>query len=168
MFLNTYKDIPWEALRYMVAEANYGGRVTDPKDRRCINTILMDFYDQKILHEGYKLSESGVYTIPPEGDLVSMKEFINQTVPYNDLTEIFGFHSNADITSSINDTTILLSQVLSLMPRDTAGSSGKSQDQILTELASEILEKLPKDFDIERACKLHPIRHDDSMNTVLQ
>lgn len=168
MFLNTYKDIPWEALRYMVAEANYGGRVTDPKDRRCINTILMDFYDQKILHEGYKLSESGVYTIPSEGDLVSMKEFINQTVPYNDLTEIFGFHSNADITSSINDTTILLSQVLSLMPRDTGGSSGKSQDQILTELASEILEKLPKDFDIERACKLHPIRHDDSMNTVLQ
>lgn len=28
----------------MVAEANYGGRVTDPMDRRAIKIILSDFY----------------------------------------------------------------------------------------------------------------------------
>jgi len=83
------------------------------------------------------------------------------------LTEIFGLHSNADITSSINDTTNLLSTVLSLMPRDSGGASGKSSDEILTELAGDILEKLPKDFDIERAAKMHPISPDESMTTVL-
>lgn len=40
MFLNEYEDIPFEALNYMVAEANYGGRVTDPKDRRLISILL--------------------------------------------------------------------------------------------------------------------------------
>ena len=44
MFLDEYADIPWEALNYMVAEANYGGRVTDPKDRRLIKIILETFY----------------------------------------------------------------------------------------------------------------------------
>ncbi len=49
MFLNEYDEIPWEALNYMVAEANYGGRVTDPKDRRLINILLVDFYTTKII-----------------------------------------------------------------------------------------------------------------------
>lgn len=31
-----------------------------------------------------------------------------------------------------------------------------------------MLQKLPPLFDIERANKLHPVRYEDSMNTVLQ
>jgi len=56
MFLNEYEAIPWEALNYMVAEANYGGRVTDAKDRRLIKVILSDFYTEKVLAENYKYS----------------------------------------------------------------------------------------------------------------
>ena len=47
MFLNHYEKIPWDALRYMVAEANYGGRVPDPNDRTWISLILEDFYNPK-------------------------------------------------------------------------------------------------------------------------
>jgi dynein heavy chain len=69
MFLNHYDEVPWEALHYMVAEANYGGRVTDPMDRRCINDILKDFYCPEILSDSYKFSASGKYFVPPEGTL---------------------------------------------------------------------------------------------------
>lgn len=54
MFLDEYEQIPWEALNYMVAEANYGGRVTDPKDRRLISILLQEFYAEDILRFDYK------------------------------------------------------------------------------------------------------------------
>jgi len=49
MFLDEQEEIPWDALNYMVAEANYGGRVTDPKDRRLIKILLKGFYTEDIL-----------------------------------------------------------------------------------------------------------------------
>lgn len=125
MFLNYYQDIPFEALKYMVAEANYGGRVTDPMDRRSINLILSDFYSPDVLKDGYKFSESGKYVIPPDGPLSSYIEYIKEQMPINDLTEVFGLHDNADITSAINDTNNILGTALSLMPRK-AGGAGKS------------------------------------------
>lgn len=40
IFLDTYEEIQWNALNYIIAEANYGGRVTEDKDRRLIKIIL--------------------------------------------------------------------------------------------------------------------------------
>lgn len=109
----------------MVAEANYGGRVTDPMDRRSINLILSDFYTVDVLKDNYKYSEGGKYYIPPDGPLAGYIEFIKEQMPPTDLTEVFGLHDNADITSAINDTNTLLGTALSLMPRK-AGATGKS------------------------------------------
>ena len=76
MFLDHYDAIPWEALRYMVAEANYGGRVTDPNDRITINLVLEDFYCPDMLKPNNKLVSNGAYFVPSEGDLASYQEFL--------------------------------------------------------------------------------------------
>jgi len=76
-------------------------------------------------------------------------------------------HDNAEITSAINNTNAMLSTALSLQPRKTGGD-GKSADSVLQELAQNILDKLPPNFNIEKAAKLHPIDYLQSMNTVLQ
>ena len=44
MFLDENEDIPFAALKYLTGECNYGGRVTDDKDRRLIITILNDYF----------------------------------------------------------------------------------------------------------------------------
>jgi len=44
MFLDESEEIPFDALRYLTAECNYGGRVTDDKDRRLITILLEDYY----------------------------------------------------------------------------------------------------------------------------
>ena len=130
MFLKDYDNIPYDALRYMAAEANYGGRVTDPMDRRCIAIILEDFYNPDILKDGYKISGSDKYVVPGDGGLLSYITYIKEEMPLNDMTEVFGFFDNADITSAINETTLLLGTALSLMPR-TSGAAGKSQEETL-------------------------------------
>jgi len=167
MYLNTYDQIPWDALNYMGAEANYGGRVTEGKDRILINTLLLDFYNPKVLNDSYKFSDSGVYYCPPESPLSTYIEYIQNELPINDLTEIFGLHDNADITSAINETKTLLGNVLSLMPRMTSGA-GKSQEEELQDRANDILKKMPPPFDILDVNRKHPIKKEESMNTVLQ
>jgi len=135
-FLEFYSEIPWEALNYMVAEANYGGRVTDPQDRRCIKVMLSDYYCvEMVKYQNHKLSESGVYYVPSDGEgKADYIEFIKNELPLNDIPEIFGMHDNAEITSAINNTNAMLSTALSLQPRKTGGD-GKSADSVLQELA---------------------------------
>ena len=71
MFLDKYSEIPWDALHYLVSSTNYGGRVTDPQDRRLIDVILRDYYSPDILEDKHKFAGSSVYYIPPEGPLDS-------------------------------------------------------------------------------------------------
>ena len=33
------ENIPWDALNYVIGQINYGGRVTDDLDRKCLMTI---------------------------------------------------------------------------------------------------------------------------------
>lgn len=52
---------PLQVLKYTAGEINYGGRVTDDWDRRCIMSILEDFYKPEVLTPDFAYSESGVY-----------------------------------------------------------------------------------------------------------
>ncbi|CAF0750041.1 unnamed protein product [Didymodactylos carnosus] len=51
MFLNDYDDLPLEALSYLFGECNYGGRVTDDKDRRLLISLLSIFINKEVVRE---------------------------------------------------------------------------------------------------------------------
>lgn len=96
LFLDGQDEIPWDALTYVTGEINYGGRVTDDQDRRCLMTILSIFCNPDSLKEGYKFSQSGIYFAPADGKMDVYRDFIDN-MPMNDNPEIFGLHENANI-----------------------------------------------------------------------
>ena len=51
MFLNDYDELPLEALTYLTGQCNYGGRVTDDKDRRLLLSMLSIFYTPQIVDD---------------------------------------------------------------------------------------------------------------------
>jgi len=49
----------------LTAECNYGGRVTDDKDRRLITTLLDDYFNEKVLiDKNYKFGPDEKFKIP--------------------------------------------------------------------------------------------------------
>ncbi|XP_076154944.1 dynein axonemal heavy chain 3 [Alosa pseudoharengus] len=167
MFLEEYEEVPLEALTYLTGECNYGGRVTDDKDRRLLLSLLSIFFNTEILeHDCYKLCEGDLYYVPVHGPYESYVEYI-RNLPINAEPGVFGLHSNADITKDNQETNQLLDGVLLTLPRQTGGGAKSPQD-IVDELAEDILCRLPADFDLEMVIKKYPVLYEESMNTVLR
>ena len=61
MFIAEYQETPYKVLKYTAGQINYGGRVTDDWDRRCIMNILEDFYNPMVIDEEYSFDESKIY-----------------------------------------------------------------------------------------------------------
>ena len=168
-FLNDYEEVPYQVIRVLTTEINYGGRVTDDKDRRLSNTLLVRFLNEGVVDEEtpYSFSDSGTYTTPAAPDttkacLEHIAEFPLQPAP-----EVFGLHANAEITCDQNETYATLETVLSLQPRVSSGA-GASREDIIESSCKEIAAKIPKLFDVELVQEKYPTRYDESNNTVLQ
>jgi len=166
MFLTEYEDIPYKVLRYTAGHINYGGRVTDDIDRRCMMGILGEFYTPEILEDEHHYSESGIYRqISPALDHHGYMEYI-KSLPINDTPEIFGLHENANITFAQNETFAALGSLVKLQPK-TASGGGKSREEIMEEAAKDILSKVPKPVPIGPVMEKYPVMYEQSMNTVL-
>jgi dynein heavy chain len=61
LFLDSQEEVPWDALLFITGHINYGGRVTDDNDRRCLITTLSKFCQSEVLKDGFKFSNSGIY-----------------------------------------------------------------------------------------------------------
>merc|ERR1719232_565215 len=49
LMVENFERVPFLALKYLTGECNYGGKVTDERDRRALLCLLDDFYSDAAL-----------------------------------------------------------------------------------------------------------------------
>jgi len=160
--------VPLAALNYLTAECNYGGRVTDDKDRRTLSTAVAGIYCTEILGEGFWLTASGKYHVPTDAleSHEATMAYVRQW-PLVPEPEVFGFNDNADITKDLKEVAQTLTTVLVTQSSGGGGGGGKSFDEIMLDMSRDILGKLPDMFDMEVAQKRYPVSYNECKNTVI-
>mmetsp|Transcript_14531 Transcript_14531/g.44899 ORF Transcript_14531/g.44899 Transcript_14531/m.44899 type:complete len:1962 (-) Transcript_14531:344-6229(-) len=136
VFLDEYPDqTPFDAMRYLIAEANYGGRVTDALDRKLVNVYINQFFCEDALdpQTTFNLTPhvpDSPYIIPSDADLPGAKDAV-KNFPQSDAAVAFGQHANADIASQIEDSNTLLGTIVSLQPKSINVGSESLEQKVL-------------------------------------
>jgi len=167
-YLNEQDEMPLEALKYLIAQALYGGRVTDEIDRRLLGVYIKQYFTMNTINvKNFQLSQDKThYRVPVSGKYESYTNYISTLPPPGaDPPEAFGQHPNADITMQQEGAKLLLDTVMSLQPRDSGGS-GESSEEFVLKLAKQLEERVPPVFNRENIEK--KFEHDQTpLKTVL-
>ncbi|XP_031643456.1 dynein heavy chain 6, axonemal [Oncorhynchus kisutch] len=147
-------ELPWAALRYLTGEVIYGGRVTDPWDRRCLLTILHRCYTSSVLQDGHSFCQAQGYPpFPKDASWPQCRAYI-ENMPDKDLAEVFGIDSSAETLILQNQTQQLLHTIVNLQPRLSDSSllvsDRQCQDSVVLRMAMNILKKLPETVEVDR------------------
>ena len=78
-------------LKYLTGELNYGGRVTDGKDRRTLMHLLDVYYHPRVLEEDDCSQASGMIVLSPPAVVRDRTDFVAyiKTLPRTDAPEVF-------------------------------------------------------------------------------
>ncbi|XP_076310266.1 dynein axonemal heavy chain 8-like [Tachypleus tridentatus] len=160
------KGVSWNTVHYMIGEVQYGGRVTDDYDKHLLNTFVKVWFGDHMFLEDFSFYPG--YKIPK---FSSINQYINfiQKLPSVDSPQVFGLHTNADITYQNNTTTDILNTILSIQPKDASSGGGATRESTVQRLSDDMLERLPPDYiPHEVHAQLEKMGVSSSMNIFLR
>ncbi|XP_069476735.1 dynein axonemal heavy chain 5-like [Ambystoma mexicanum] len=160
------RGVNWSCVRYMLGEVQYGGRVTDDLDKNLLNTFSKVWFGENMFSDKFNFYKG--YVIPKGKTIDDYLQHIEQ-LPMVDTPEVFGLHSNADITYQTNMANETLSTIVNIQPKDSGGGGGETREAVVQRLANEMLEKLPPDYiPHEVKARLHKMGPFQPMNIFLR
>lgn len=163
--VNGTESVPFGTLLYLIGECNYGGRVTDRLDQRCLRHLLSAFCDARVVASGeYSFSSCTEHSVPQRceyRDIIAHISDMQLDAP----AEAFACHENALI---IRDTAVAreflesTSRLGQIVPSDR----DDVQDRAL-QVTDEISGRLPALFNINEIRNRHPARSGEPLNVIL-
>jgi len=137
--------------------------VTDGNDRDTLLSMLGSLYCPELFALGHPLSPSKEWAMPG-ADVREFKQYIDfvDAMPGIAAPEVFGLHENAAISRDQAEATKLFDSILLTFSSGGGGSGGggkgktKSKDDTVMELATDMLQRLHADFDLEAVGAQYP------------
>ena len=143
--LDTKRGVSYKTVQYMLGEIQYGGRVTDDYDKRMLNTFCRLWFNENMFSPTFYFNTK-TYIIPKAPKMEDVMNYIG-SLPNVDVPEVFGLHSNADITYQTNTAGTVLDTILSIQPKESGGGGGgETRESVVYKLAEDMLSKLPPDY----------------------
>ncbi|XP_062938980.1 dynein axonemal heavy chain 14 [Cynocephalus volans] len=145
--LKAQSSIPWPALRYLIGEVTYGGRVTDKWDKRCLKTLLYKFCNPEVLKDDFSFSSNEICQPVPKS--ASIKDCIDiiKSLPDDDPPEVLGIHPEATRSCKETQSQKFIESLIAIQPRMTTAnfmiSPEQSNDELVMEILSNTLTRLP-------------------------
>ncbi|XP_070577565.1 LOW QUALITY PROTEIN: dynein axonemal heavy chain 6-like [Ptychodera flava] len=156
MMLVENPEVPWKALRYLTGEVAYGGRVTDAWDRRLLHCIMGKFYTPEALNPDYTYSTNKIYHPLPNTFTIDDVRMYVEGLPESDSPDIFGMDKNAEKAYRESQAKELINTLMIVQPRLTQQiGTGRSNDDIVLDMTSDILRQLPETVEEEEDQESH-------------
>jgi len=143
-----FASINWPTVQYQICEAQYGGRITDDFDRRLFNCYGYCWLAQSSFSTDFSfmnIKNVFNYVLPVCKEVEEYRTYID-TLPMNDNPEIFGLHTNADITYGTTSAINVLNAILDTQPKDSSGGGGLSREDIVKQKCRDMLDQMPEDY----------------------
>jgi dynein heavy chain len=87
IYLDEYEHTPWDAIKYLIADLNYGGHVTDKWDRRLLGVYAKKLFCPEVLTiPNFRLSSLFTYFVPEDGPLQTYKVIAHKMLLINRIT----------------------------------------------------------------------------------
>merc|ERR1711871_1147517 len=152
--LYTNPHISFSTVQYMVAEIQYGGKITDDLDRILFNVYTEKWISNDVLDDSFMFNpKRPIAPIPADfvykpmnfEEHAKYKEYCD-SFPEMDSPELFGLHPNADLTFRLKEVINMMNALTETQPKSGGGGGGRSREDIVYEMAADLLTKVPADF----------------------
>lgn len=153
-FVPDGSTVQWKGLLSLFSSVHYGGRVTDFLDQRCLSTCLSSILSPYTVDSASHLDKLGLVSLPgPDETLASAIDRVNALAPELP-PEVFGLHSNADLTFQSRQSQTFFETLLSTQPATSTGGLFSQEDEQVANLANDVLSQIPEPILLENA---HPV-----------
>ncbi|XP_037593658.1 dynein heavy chain 14, axonemal isoform X1 [Cebus imitator] len=140
-------NISWQALRHLIGEVIYGGRVIDNWDKQCLKTLLYKFCNPEVLKDDFSFSSDGICQPVPESASIKDCIHIIQSLPDDDPPEVLGVHPEAIRSCSETQGQKFIENLTALQPKTTTTNlmirPEQSNEELVMEILSDLLNRLP-------------------------